>query len=66
MDSLPLLSWQFAIIQVAAEKVIDPVSYMWVQSSAIIPECMMESCRMVLTFESVNKILQFDLSNESY
>ncbi|KAJ7388710.1 Vacuolar protein sorting-associated protein 8 [Desmophyllum pertusum] len=26
VDSLPLLSWQFAIIQVAAEKVIDPVS----------------------------------------
>ncbi|CAH3128652.1 unnamed protein product [Porites lobata] len=25
VDSLPLLSWQFAIIQVAAEKVIDPV-----------------------------------------
>ena len=26
VDSLPLLSWQFAIIQVAAQKVIDPVS----------------------------------------
>ena len=38
MDSLPLLSWQFAIIQVAAEKVIDPVSYMFVQSSALIPK----------------------------
>ena len=38
MDSLPLLSWQFAIIQVAAEKVIDPVSYIFAQSSAIIPE----------------------------
>ena len=38
MDSLPLLSWQFAIIQVAAEKVIDPVSHMFVQSGAMIPE----------------------------
>ena len=33
MDSLPLLSWQFAIIQVATEKVIDPVSYKTVKFS---------------------------------
>ena len=35
MDSLPLLSWQFAIIQVAADKVVDPVSSSFFKSDVI-------------------------------
>ena len=31
-----------------------------------LPECLMEFCKVTITFESVNEILWCDHSNESY